>query len=143
MPDLPKGDQPVEDDRLLELAGTIADLGLVDWPSAVREAASEDERRLLRALRLIAYVSAVYEKAGDLPLDPSSRWGLLVLREPLGTGGFGKVYRAYDERLGREVALKLLDGSPATSTGLLIEEGRLLAKVHHPNVVAVHGADFR
>ena len=48
------------------------------------------------------------------------------------------MFRAWDTRLEREVALKLID---ATSPVLAIEEGRLLARVRHPNVVDVYGAE--
>jgi eukaryotic-like serine/threonine-protein kinase len=70
------------------------------------------------------------------------RWGPLLVLEKIGRGSFGDVYRAWDPRLDREVALKLLRedtterfGSPA------VEEGRLLARVRHPNVVTVFGAE--
>jgi serine/threonine-protein kinase len=70
-------------------------------------------------------------------------WGHLELRERVGGGTFGQVYRAFDPRLEREVALKLLENvnggaRPATR---VVEEGRLLAKLRHPNVVTVHGAE--
>jgi TolB-like protein len=54
------------------------------------------------------------------------------------------VYRAWDTRLDREVALKLLrrqDSLHARIASAVIEEGRMLAQVRHPNVVTVHGAD--
>jgi serine/threonine-protein kinase len=54
------------------------------------------------------------------------------------------VYRAWDPRLDREVALKLIreQGPRHDSVGsLVIDEGRLLARVRHPNVVTVYGAD--
>ena len=56
----------------------------------------------------------------------------------------GSVYRAWDTRLDREVALKLL---PADSdvgdarASSIIQEGRLLARVRHPNVVTIYGAE--
>jgi TolB-like protein/tetratricopeptide (TPR) repeat protein len=71
-----------------------------------------------------------------------SRWGPLELRAELGRGAFGVVYRAWDERLHREVALKLIDESAGATVGAaMIDEARLLARVRHPNVVVVHGAD--
>jgi serine/threonine-protein kinase len=54
------------------------------------------------------------------------------------------VYRARDTRLDREVALKLLPAdstSGETGASAIIEEGRLLAQVRHPNVVTIHGAE--
>ncbi|MFC6014255.1 serine/threonine-protein kinase [Nocardia lasii] len=66
------------------------------------------------------------------------------LIEPLGKGGMGTVWRAYDVALHREVALKEvrnLDES-ATDPGIhrerVLREARALARIGHPNVVAVH-----
>ena len=72
-------------------------------------------------------------------ISKSTTWGRLQILEPIRRGGFGTVYRAWDPQLDREVALKLL---PADDEGVnALEEGRLLAKVHHPNVVTIFGAD--
>jgi len=71
-------------------------------------------------------------------------WSALSLSEKVGEGAFGEVYRAWDTRLEREVALKLLrrqDSLHARIASAVIEEGRMLAQVRHPNVVTVHGAD--
>jgi len=69
-------------------------------------------------------------------------WGHLQAVEPIGRGGFGRVYRAWDPTLAREVALKLVtvpDEQRANALEVL-REGRLLARVRHPNVVTVYGA---
>ena len=56
----------------------------------------------------------------------------------IGQGGMGIVYAARDERLGRTVALKLLRPELGrTGTGDLAREAQSLAKLSHPNVVAV------
>ena len=60
----------------------------------------------------------------------------------LGKGGMGEVYRGRDARLDRDVALKLR--KPGVSTDLeetFIEEGRRLARIRHPNVLSVYGAE--
>jgi serine/threonine-protein kinase len=71
-------------------------------------------------------------------------WEHLRILERVGSGSFGEVYRAWDTRLDREVALKLVpagrDADGRTSSSI-IHEGRLLARVRHPNVVTIHGAE--
>jgi Tfp pilus assembly protein PilF/TolB-like protein len=72
------------------------------------------------------------------------RWGRLILQERVGTGVYGEVYRAFDETLRRDVALKLLKPGGRSADLLaakVLNEGRLLARVRHRNVVTVHGVD--
>jgi len=60
------------------------------------------------------------------------------LRGLLGAGGMGEVHRAWDERLQRPVAVKVLRrGGKAEAERILIE-ARLQARVDHPHVVKVH-----
>ena len=71
-------------------------------------------------------------------------WCHLRLLETIGHGACGVVYRAWDPRLDREVALKLVPAKPLTDAARapsIISEGRLLARVRHPNVVTIYGAD--
>src|SRR5688572_7138265 len=61
--------------------------------------------------------------------------------EKLGSGAFVAVYRARDEQLGRDVALKvLLPGAAmdARARQRFLDEARALASVRHPNVLAIH-----
>ena len=67
-------------------------------------------------------------------------WGPLTIQERLGHGTFGEVYRAVDRRLNRPVALKLLRHRDRRESAV-IEEGHLMARVRHPNVVTVYGAE--
>ncbi|MCA9706702.1 MAG: protein kinase [Myxococcales bacterium] len=70
--------------------------------------------------------------------------GRYLVVEPLGSGGLGDVYTAYDPDLDRCVAVKVLRPSPddpedATTGGdRLMREAKALARLAHPNVVAVH-----
>jgi serine/threonine protein kinase len=73
------------------------------------------------------------------PELPSDRY---VLLRPIGRGGMGAVYIARDERLGREVAIKVTNAISADS-GLdrrLQQEAQVLARLEHPGIVPVHDA---
>src|SRR2546425_9454012 len=76
--------------------------------------------------------------------DRPSAGAPLELIEKVGEGGFGETFRARDPRLEREVALKLLRPEASRDeavSGRVIREGAMLARVRHPNVVVVHGAE--
>jgi hypothetical protein len=63
--------------------------------------------------------------------------------ERVGAGSMGEVWRAHDERLGRDVALKLLDLSAApdpTAAERFRREARATAQLNHPNIVSVFDA---
>ena len=81
-----------------------------------------------------------------LPLDPPShphelgRLGHYRVECEIGRGGMGVVVRAFDERLQRTVALKLLRPPLADAAGRarFVREAQSAARVRHPYVVAVH-----
>jgi Protein kinase domain len=96
------------------------------------------------ALHVVDAVARVHRIAlfgSELRLDRpvATTWGHLDIRAEIGRGASGTVYRAWDTRLAREVALKLLaqDVSPEAA----LEEGRHLARLNHPHIVRVFGAD--
>jgi serine/threonine protein kinase/tetratricopeptide (TPR) repeat protein len=70
--------------------------------------------------------------------------GRYLLLDELGHGGMGVVYKAYDPELDRPIALKLLqagEGSEGASHGhreRLLREAQALARLQHPNVIAIH-----
>jgi len=69
-----------------------------------------------------------------------TRIGRFALIEKVGAGGMAEVWAAYDPVLDRRVALKLLSPRFAHDPNLLIREARAVARLSHPNVVAVHDA---
>lgn len=77
-------------------------------------------------------------------LDPGSHLGGYTVINQLGAGGMGEVYRARDNELHREVALKILQPaltSDAAALNRFRREARLLASVNHPNIATIHGFD--
>ena len=123
--------------RLDELAGAILDGTPIDWDAADQAAGAAD-RPFVRQLKAIAAIAEAQR------VEMPETWGPLRLLERIGQGAFGEVYRAGDQRLDRDVALKLMPARQGTSEQLatsIIEEGRLLARVRHPNVVTIYGAE--
>src|SRR5688572_28928093 len=98
-----------------------------------------------------AVLASRSDDAGAGPVPPTVRplargdtLGRYVILEPVGRGGMSIVYAAYDPELDRRVALKLLlprgtrfDRSNAASLRLQ-REAQAIARVSHPNVIAVH-----
>src|SRR5688572_10197710 len=67
------------------------------------------------------------------------RLGRFVVLERIGAGGMGVVYAAYDPKLDRRIAVKLVDASAGSKHAhALVTEAQALARVAHPNVIAVH-----
>jgi len=75
-----------------------------------------------------------------MPLAPDTRLGPYQVLSPLGSGGMGEVYRARDERLGREVAVKVLPADSLADPDRLRrfeQEAKAAGALNHPNLVAV------
>lgn len=137
-----------EDAWLIALGSAVSDGAAVDWKDLEQRATTDQERRMLHEMRGIARIVDAHRSdalkdpdESPAPVPPPARhWRHIVLFEAIGSGAFGTVHRGWDPTLDREVAVKLFrsNGGPATSP---LEEGRLLARVRHSNVVTVYGAD--
>jgi tetratricopeptide (TPR) repeat protein/predicted Ser/Thr protein kinase len=77
---------------------------------------------------------------GEPPLQAGASFGRYQILGVVGAGGMGVVYAAYDPQLDRRVALKLVRDGADTHRQRLLREARAIARVAHPNVVAVHEA---
>lgn len=70
------------------------------------------------------------------------RLGVYEVQALVGTGGMGVVYQATDSRLGRPVAIKVLNDvglKDANRLGRFEREARVLAALNHSNIAAIHG----
>jgi serine/threonine protein kinase/dipeptidyl aminopeptidase/acylaminoacyl peptidase len=136
--------------ELDELAEAVLEGGSVDWASAELSSDALD-RGVVRQLKVLAGIAGLHRSlTSDMPVPAPARapagrleqWGRLKLLERIGRGSFGEVYRAWDSKLDREVAVKLLHaGGERPEGATVLEEARLLARVRHPNVVTVYDAD--
>jgi serine/threonine protein kinase/Tol biopolymer transport system component len=79
-----------------------------------------------------------------MPIAAGENLGPFVIRAPLGKGGMGEVYLAFDPRLEREVAIKVL---PAGAVGnadrraRFVQEAKLASALNHRNIIAIYDID--
>lgn len=92
----------------------------------------------VEALRQLAAAPPRHNEA-TAQLEPGTRLTEhLTIERHLGAGAMGTVFVAHDDRLERRVAVKLHLGSSERELLQLEREARALAKISHPNVLAVH-----
>lgn len=74
-------------------------------------------------------------------LQPGERLAHYEVRSLLGKGGMGLVYRAWDTRLQRSVALKLLSLRDTAWRSLLLNEARAGAAIRHPHIATIYSVE--
>lgn len=132
--DLERGLEAAEDEggdlgRILEEAGAI--------PPGLLEACAAEVR--IEDLRRLVAPGALPEEVRDAASDPARKLGRYLLGREIGRGGMGVVYRAWQEDLGRWVALKMLrPEAVGLAVARFVQEARLAAQVTHPNLVAIY-----
>ncbi|MEO8700202.1 MAG: serine/threonine-protein kinase [Kofleriaceae bacterium] len=111
---------------------------------AMAEGTLEESRRdgVLEHLDRCGFCAEVVAKLGSFESGEARRVGRYEFERILGAGSMGIVYRAWDPRLRRHVAVKLVrpERSSEASRARMLREARALARIGHPNVVAVYDA---
>ena len=84
------------------------------------------------------------ESRGDAhrSLSPGDRIGPYQVIAPVGAGGMGEVYRARDDRLHRDVAIKIVSSRfalDAARQARFAREAQILAALNHPNIATLYG----
>jgi eukaryotic-like serine/threonine-protein kinase len=101
-----------------------------------------DDSFPLRPLALVQARARAWAALFEGKTRSGVRLGRYVLLDELGAGAMGLVYAAYDPELDRKVAVKVLRGLPVErdrgDAARLVREARALARLSHPNVVAVY-----
>ena len=102
-------------------------------------------------MRLDALAIAAYNRAGQakselqrMLVDIGDRFGHYDVIALLGEGGMGRVYRATDTKLRRDVALKILPEAFVDDRDRLVRferEAHVLASLNHPNIAAIYGLE--
>ena len=93
------------------------------------------------SLRVSLAKGGVVVLGSPMTLAAGTRLGPYEILAPIGAGGMGEVYRARDERLKREVAVKVLPASFSMDPDRLRrfeQEAQAAGALNHPNITAVY-----
>ena len=85
--------------------------------------------------------SVIHCPACGAEMRVPARFANFILLEQLGKGGMGSVYKAYDETLGRTVALKVMQQSIGQDRAFVeqfLQEARALAAINNPHIVQIY-----
>jgi eukaryotic-like serine/threonine-protein kinase len=119
--------------------------GIIDSHSSQIRSPSEDvDNSTMTTIPAVTDVGQTIDWVKTWERGSLGSLGRFQLRERLGDGGFGQVFRAYDPRLDRDVAVKVLK-QPNPSERVMerfFREARAVARLDHANIVAVHDAGF-
>src|SRR5258708_2942956 len=79
-----------------------------------------------------------------MTLAPGTELGRYEIRSKIGEGGMGEVYRAFDPKIGREVAIKVLPAELAANKERVArfeQEAQAAGALNHPNILAIYDVD--
>lgn len=111
----------------------------LDWEAAGKRGAADPAA--WEALRILDSVRNIYNPDAGIPEDPAAAAGAPAARleflDEIGAGSFGRVMRARDRVLQREIAVKITKAE-GVAGDVIFREARALARVEHPNIVRIY-----
>jgi len=133
-----------DDSGVSDLLADVADGKAIDWDDERIRALPPEVLDALRVLAQLAGAGTPPDLLNDSTTDAAAAdgaapghepvtWRHLSLREEVGAGHFGTVYRAWDTVLERHVALKLLHGVEEGTAERVVAEARSLARRRSPH----------
>jgi serine/threonine protein kinase len=134
-------DSPSDVERLRQLVVHVLERLDLEGPSALEQVCSEHPdlaSRLRRRVGSLAGLGLVEDGSGGRMPE---HVGEFELKEKIGAGGMGVVYRALQTSLGREVAIKLIRPDALhlpESRERFARETAIVAKLAHPGIVPIH-----
>lgn len=146
---IPMPDTPDQEELLATLVEEYLDARRRGDPPSVDEYAeahpdcADELRDLLKGLEEMESLSVSTHQSSEVILRYPAELGGYRLLERIGAGGMGTVFRAVQESLNREVAVKILSptwNADARHREAFENESRLIAALHHTNIVEVFGA---
>ena len=135
-----------EQEYIEQICLSVSENRSIDWSQY--EDLKSNHPELWQRLRKIEAIAKTMQDTLQVEEEHTEtalfNWGHLSVLERIGEGNFGEVFRAFDSILEREVALKLIKPKRISGhqTRSFIEETRRMAKVRHPRVLAIHGANI-
>ena len=109
--------------------------------SSLASQTSPDQTVALRNPNVDTHSKPVSPQPKPADLSSSKQIGIYRIEEKIGEGACGTLYRAYDERLDRQVAVKVLKGEYQNSPiarERIGEEAKAAAAISHPNLVSIY-----
>src|SRR5262249_30500192 len=150
--------------ELKQLVGSALAVPEAEREAFVRGRASQDPELCGQALSLLSSVNLAegflsapaVEAASSIldsvveerhaPIPPGALFGPYAIVDLMGAGGMGEVYRARDERLKRDVAIKVLPSAFTENSDRLRrfeQEARAAGGLNHPNILAIYDIGAR
>jgi serine/threonine protein kinase len=86
-------------------------------------------------------LNRTFRSATDVTISSGTKLGRYEIRSQIGAGGMGEVYRARDEKLNRDVAIKVLPAALSQDVDRLLrfeQEAQAAGALNHPNILAVY-----